>query len=76
MPSGENFALTSVRSSSPAAKSISIPSAVTVTCCAEVARSRHLDPLALLVEERDVLEGLDVEVRAKLAVERVEGTCG
>ena len=29
----------------------------------------HLDPLVLAVEEGDVLEGLDVEVGAELAVE-------
>ena len=32
----------------------------------------HLDPLALAVEERDVLEGVDVEVGAELAVDDVQ----
>jgi hypothetical protein len=37
-----------------------------------VARRPHLDPLALAVEERDVVERIDVEVRVELAVDHVQ----
>ena len=67
-----NFALISVRISSRVAK-----------CDVEVERldahvlrreraQAHLDPLVLAVEERDVLEGVDVEVGAELAVDDVQ----
>ena len=67
-----NFALISVRSSSRAAKSMSRSSSPIVDVLRRRRAQAHLDPLALAVEERDVLEGVDVEVGVELAVEHVQ----
>ena len=67
-----NFALISVRSSSRAAKLDVEAERADVHVHVALRAQAHLDPLALAVEERDVLEGVDVEVGAELAVDDVQ----
>ena len=71
-PPGRNFAEISVRISSPAANSTVRSSAATCTVIARRGPQPHLDPLVLGVPERDVVERVDVEVGAQLAVEHAQ----
>ena len=64
-----NFALISVRSSSRGAKRDVEPQPADVHVHPPLGAQAHLDPLALAVEEGDVLEGVDVEVGVELAVD-------
>ena len=64
-----NLALISVRSSSRGAKRDVEPQPADVHVHPPLGAQAHLDPLALAVEEGDVLEGVDVEVGVELAVD-------
>ena len=68
-----NFALISVRSSSRARElDVEVERRRSCTRMRRLRAQAHLDPLVLAVEERDVLEGVDVEVGAELAVDDVQ----
>ena len=67
-----NFALISVRSSSRGGELDVEAERRDVHAHPPARAQAHLDPLALAVEERDVLERVDVEVGAELAVEHAQ----
>ena len=69
---GVNFALISVRSSSRGVELDVEAERADAHVLARRGAQAHLDPLALAVEERDVLERVDVEVGVELAVEDVQ----